>query len=164
MYIKKSDVRRAEFADASMLNFLIRQCYQDIAARLNLTPENWPEHPSNSSLETVQKDFSNGISFFIKIDRGIPSGCIGLAKVSEDMVHVVRLGVLPGRRRRGFGKELLESAILEAGNLGAKRVGATIIAEDTELKKWYCKLGFMEIETRNVKDFPYQVTLLEVPV
>jgi hypothetical protein len=42
--------------------------------------ENYPEHPSNSTVEMVQKDLSNGFSFFIKIDRGIPSGCIGLKK------------------------------------------------------------------------------------
>jgi len=160
MRIKKTDIRKAEYSDASMLNFLIRQCFLDVALSLVLTPENFPEHPSNTTVEMVQNDLSNGLSFYIKIDRGIPSGCIGLEKVSEDLWDVVRLGVLPGRRKRGFGKELLEKALLEARELGAKRVSATIIAEDTELKQWYEKSGFVETETLNFKDFPYQFTVL----
>ena len=164
MRIKNSDIRKADFSDASMLNFLIRQCFLDVAGRFELTPENCPEHPSNTTVEIVQKDISNGLSFFIKIDRGIPCGCIGLKKVSEDVCHVVRLGVLPGRRRRGFGKELLERALLEAGKLGVKRVSVSIIADDTELKKWYKKAGFTETETRNSKNLPFQVTLMELSI
>jgi diamine N-acetyltransferase len=164
MRIKNSDIRRANFSDASMLNFLIRQCFLDVARRFGLTPENWPEHPSNATVELVQKDLSNGISFFIKIDRGIPSGCIGLEKASEDVCHVVRLGVLPGRRRRGFGKELLEMALFEARELGTKQVGVSIIANDTELKRWLEKSGFVETETRNFKDFPFQISLMELSI
>jgi len=147
-----------------MLNFLIRQCFLDVARRFGLTPENWPEHPSNATVENVQKDLSNGISFFIKIDRGIPSGCIGLEQASEDVCHVVRLGVLAGRRRRGFGTELLRAALMEAKQLGAKQVTATIIAEDTDLKKWYEKFGFREIDTPDVNNSPFRLTRMEMPV
>jgi diamine N-acetyltransferase len=162
MRIKNSDIRRADFSNASMLNFLIRQCFLDAARRFGLTPENCSEHPSNSTVEIVQKDLSDGFSFFIKIDRGIPSGCIGLKKVSEDHCHVDRLGVLPGRRRRGFGKELLESAILEAKKLGTKRVIVSIIADDTELKQWVEKSGFVQTETRDFQNLPFQVTVMEL--
>ncbi len=164
MWIKSSDIRKADFSDSSMLNFLIRQCFLDVATRFGLTLENYPEHPSNTTLEIVEKDLSNDLSFFIKIDRGIPSGCIGLKKVSEDVCDVVRLGVLPGRRRRGFGKELLEKAILEARELGAKRVSLSIIADDTELKRWVEKSGFVETETRKFKRLPFQFTVLELSI
>lgn len=162
MRIKKSDIRKAEFSDASMLNFLIRQCFHDVAARFEITPENYPGYPSNSTMENVQKDLSNGLSFFIKIDHGIPCGCMGLSQISEDTCELVLLGVLPGRRRRGFGKELMEAALFEAGKSGAKRVLANIIAGDTELKKWYRKFGFTENETRNIKDIPLQISLMEL--
>jgi N-acetylglutamate synthase-like GNAT family acetyltransferase len=164
MWIKNSDIRKADFSDSSMLNFLIRQCFLDVARRFGLTLENYPEHPSNTTLEIVQKDLSNDLSFFIKIDRGIPSGCIGLKKVSEDACDVLRLGVLPGRRRRGFGKELLETAILEARELGAKRVSLSIIADDTELKRWFEKSGFVETGTLKFKQLPFQFTVLELSI
>jgi N-acetylglutamate synthase-like GNAT family acetyltransferase len=162
MRIKKSDIRKANFSDASMLNFLIRQCFLDADRQLEFSVENYPEHPSNSTVEMVQKDLSEDITFFIKIDRGIPSGFIGLRPVSKEMCEVVRLGVLPGRRRRGFGSELLEAALLEAKELGAKRVRATITGKDIELKRWVEKFGFTESEIFDFKDFPFQATLMEL--
>ena len=69
MRIKKTDIRRVELSDASMLNFLIRQCFVDVARKFGITPENFPAHPSNTTVEIVQKDLSNGLSFYIKIDR-----------------------------------------------------------------------------------------------
>jgi N-acetylglutamate synthase-like GNAT family acetyltransferase len=164
MRIKKSDIRKANFSDASMLNFLIRQCFLDVGQKLDFSLENYPEHQSKSTVEMVQKDLSNDITFFIKIDRGIPSGCIGLKQVSEEMREVVRLGVLPGRRRRGFGSELLEAVLLEAKELGTKRVSASIIAKDIDLKQWFEKFGFTETETFDIKDFPFQVTRMELPI
>jgi N-acetylglutamate synthase-like GNAT family acetyltransferase len=115
-------------------------------------------------VENFQKDLSTGGVFFIKIDRGISAGYIGLKPASLEMCNIVQLGVLPGRRRRGFGTELVEKAILEAKNVSAKHVGSTIIAEDTELKSWYKKLGFLEIETRREKHLPFKVTLMQVPL
>jgi N-acetylglutamate synthase-like GNAT family acetyltransferase len=164
MRIKKSDIRKANFSDASMLNFLIRQCFLDVGQKLDYPLENYPEHPSNSTMEMVQKDLSNGISFFIKIDHGIPSGFIGLNQVSEKICEIVRLGVLPGRRRRGFGSELLETALLEAKELGTTLVSASIMAKDIDLKRWLGKFGFMETETFDIKDFPFQVTRMEVSI
>jgi N-acetylglutamate synthase-like GNAT family acetyltransferase len=164
MRIKKSDIRKAISSDASMLNFLIRQCFLNSGRQIEFQLENHPEDPSNSTVETVQKDLSEGISFFIKIDRGIPCGCIGLKQVSEEICEVVRLGVLPGRRRRGFGSELLEAVLIEAKELGATRVSATILAKDIELKRWFEKFGFMETETFDFKDFPFQAILMELSI
>jgi N-acetylglutamate synthase-like GNAT family acetyltransferase len=164
MRIKKSDIRKANFSDASMLNFIIRQCFPDAGRQLEFPLEIHPEHTSNSTVEMVQKDLSEGISFFIKIDRGIPCGCIGLKQVSEEMCEVVRLGVLPGRRRRGFGSELLEALLIEAKELGATRVSTTLIGTDIELKQWFEKFGFMETETSDLKDFPSQAILMEVSI
>ncbi|MFO8083880.1 MAG: GNAT family N-acetyltransferase [Desulfobacterales bacterium] len=164
MRIKKTDIRKAELLDASMLNFLFRQCFSDVVRRFGLTPENFPGHPLNSSVENFQKDLSRGVFFFIKIDRGIPAGYIGLEPFSLEHCDIVQLGVLPGRRRRGFGTELVEKAILEAKNVSAKHVGSAIIAEDTELKSWYKKLGFFEIETRRENHLPFRVTLMQVPL
>lgn len=162
MRIKDSDIRKAAISDASMLNFLIRQCFSDVARRFEITKENAPEHPSNSTVETVQKSVSNGISFFIKIDRGIPVGYMGLELTSEPMCSIVHLGVLPGRRRRGFGTELLEKAVKEAKKAGAGCIVSTILTDDTALKQWHEKFGFSETETRSEKHFPLNLTQLQL--
>ena len=162
MRIKRSDVKKVDAEDASLLNFVIRQCFSDVAKRFGLTPENCPTHPSNSTIENVKEQMAKGVEFFLKIDRGIPAGCMGLEMADEDTCYVVRLGVLPGRRKRGFGEELLEKAVSEAREMGAKTVSAAIIDQDAELKKWYEKRGFTETETRDFERLPFRVAYLNM--
>ncbi len=162
MRIKDSDIRKATISDASMLNFLVRQCFSDVARRFGITMETAPGHPSNSTVETVQKSISNGIFFFIKIDRGIPVGYMGLERTSESMCSIVHLGVLPGRRRRGFGTQLLEKAIMESKKAGANCIVSTILTDDTALRQWHENFGFFEIETRSEKYFPLNLTDLQL--
>ena len=164
MRIKRSDVKIAGPEDAPSLNFVIRQCFGDVARRFGLTPENCPTHPSNSTEDKVKEDIAKGVQFFIKIDRGIPSGCVGLERADEETFHIVRLGVLPGRRRRGFGEELLEKAVSEARNLGAKSISAAIIEQDAELENWYEKRGFVYSETRDFAHLPFRVAFLKLSV
>ncbi len=164
MRIKKSDVREVKPEEASMLNFVVRQCFSDVARRFDLTSENCPTHPSNSTVEKIKEDMLRGVSFFVKIDKGIPAGCVGLEKADGNTFFVERLGVLPGRRGRGFGGELLEKAVSEAKKSGAKTVSAGIIAQDTELKKWYEKKGFVEIETKDFAHLPFRVLFMNLSV
>ncbi len=163
MIIKNSDVREVKPEDASLLNFVVRQCFADVARRFDLTPENCPTHPSNSTVEKIKEDIARGVSFFLKIDKGIPAGCVGLEK-DGNTCHIERLGVLPGRRNRGFGGELLEKAVSEAKNSGAKTVSAGIIASDAELKKWYEKTGFVEAETKDFDHLPFRVVFMNLSV
>lgn len=164
MRIKKSDIREAKPEDASLLNFVVRQCFADVARRFDLTAENCPAHPSNSTMEKIKEDMARGVSFFLKIDMGIPAGCVGIEKADEETCHIVRLGVLPGRRGRGFGGQLLEKAVLQAKDSGAKAVSAGIIAQDNELKKWYEKRGFVETETKEIEQLPFQVSFMKMTI
>lgn len=162
MRIKDTDIRKAEFSDASMLNFLIRKCFSDVAQRFGITMENTPDHPSNSSVETVQKSISNGIKFFIKIDRGIPAGYMGLEHTSDSVCSIVHLGVLPGRRRRGFGTELLEKAVVESKKVGAGCIVSNILTDDTALRQWHEKFGFSETKNPSEKHFTLNLTQLQL--
>ena len=162
MRIKRSDVKKVDAEDASLLNFVIRQCFADVASRFGLTPENCPTHPSNSTIEKVKEQMAKGVEFFVKIDCGIPAGCVGLEKAGEDICYVTRLGVLPGRRKRGFGEELLEKAVSEAREMSAKTVSAAIMDQDVELKKWYENRGFTQTETRHFDHLPFRVAFLNL--
>ena len=164
MRIKKSDIREVKPEDASLLNFVVRQCFADVARRFELTPENCPSHPSNSTVEKIQDDIARGVSFFLKIDMGIPAGCVGLEKADENTCYIVRLGVLPGRRGRGFGGQLLEKAVSKAKDSGAKTVSAGIIARDSELKNWYEKKGFVESETKEFEHLPFRVAFMSLSI
>jgi hypothetical protein len=44
--------------------------------------------------------------------------------------------------------------------LGAKQIGIGIISDDTELKLWYQRIGFVEKETKEFAHLPFLVTFM----
>ena len=76
----------------------------------------------------------------------------------------VRLAVIPAQRRQGLGRALVGHALSQARARGARRVSTGIIAEHTELKEWYAKLGFMEGETKSFPHLPFRVCSMELDI
>jgi hypothetical protein len=52
----------------------------------------------------------------------------------------------------------------EAKLLGARRVNIGIIAEQTELKKWYKGIGFIEGESKEFPHLPFRVAFMSYEV
>jgi N-acetylglutamate synthase-like GNAT family acetyltransferase len=155
-----SHIREADSADIHLLAGLIRASFQDVAVRFHLTAENCPNHPSNCSEEWIERDLARGIFYYILESNGNPVGCIALEKAQADIIYLERLGVLPGCRRNGFGRALVEHFITAARTLGAQEISIGIIAGHTELKQWYQKLGFVERETKEFSHLPFLVTFM----
>ena len=156
----KAIIRKAGTNDVPVLSALIRNSFRDVAERFNLTPDNCPTHPSNCTDEWIDKDIHRGVAFYILEDKGLPLGCVALEQAEDDVCYLERLGVLPAERQRGFGTVLVEHVFTEAGTFDAKHVSIGIIAEDSALKRWYGKIGFIEQETRIFPHLPFNVTFL----
>ena len=154
------EIRRAHIHDVSVLSDLIRASHQDVARRFHLTVDNCPKHPSNCTDEWIEKDFHRGVEYYLLDCAGTPTGCIALEHADPDVCYVERLSVLPENRRHGCGEMLLAHAIHAAGTLGVKGISIGIIAEFTELKEWYRKLGFIEGEIREFAHLPFRVLLM----
>jgi N-acetylglutamate synthase-like GNAT family acetyltransferase len=105
-----------------------------------------------------------GVIYFAVEDRNQVAGCVALERANTDVACLERLAVLPHHRRRGFGKALIEHALSEARRLGVNSVSIGIIAEHTELKDWYRKLGFVEGESKESPDLPFGVTYMSYAV
>ncbi len=162
--IPNSSIRKASVQDAGLLAFLIKNAFRDIAKRFELTLENCPTFQSNITASIVEEDFKKGVKFFIKIDRGIASGCVGVKIVDKDLCSLVHLGVLPGRQGQGFGKELVEKALNEARNYGTKQLNVSILSDDIRTKKWFKNLGFIEKENKEFDNLSFGVTYLNYPL
>ena len=85
---------------------------------------------------------------------------MGFEKVNSDLCYLERLGVLPDYRRKGFGKALVHHVIAQANLFGAKQISIGIIADDTELNRWYKRMGFIEGETKEFLHLPFRVTFM----
>ena len=153
-------IRTANADDISLLSSIIRAAFRDVAERFNLTPENCPKHPSNCADEWIERDLARGVTFYILEDGGTPAGCVALEKAGDDVCYLERLAVLPEHRRKGVGKALVDHVFSQARDLGAKRTGIGIIAEDAQLKRWYRKIGFVEGETRKFEHLPFLVMFM----
>jgi len=146
--------------DAQVLTEITRKSFQDVADRFGLTPENAPRHPSNCTVGWIRKDIEDGVTYFVIQNKNHVVGCVALEKSNSEVCYLERLAVLPNQRRRGFGKALVEHTLSEAKLLGVNYVSIGIIAEQTELKNWYKKLGFVEGESKEFPHLPFRVTFM----
>jgi N-acetylglutamate synthase-like GNAT family acetyltransferase len=146
--------------DAERLCEIIRRSFRDVADRFGLTPENAPRHPSNCTEEWIRDEIGRGTAYFVLEIENHAVGCVALQQADPEVCYLERLAVLPEYRRRGFGEALVSHVLSEAKKLGATRVEIGIIAEHTELKDWYEKLGFIETASRTFPHLPFTVCFL----
>jgi len=158
--ISEPVIREANDKDVELLSRLIRRSYRNVALRFGLNADNCPKHPSNCTAAWLERDFARDVRYFILEVDGTAIGCSAMEMVQEGMCYLERLSVLPQQRRKGYGLTLAKHVLTEAKVCGANRVGVGIIAEQTELKQWYQKIGFVEGETKAFAHLPFRVTFL----
>ena len=155
-----SKIRICTKEDTKVLARTIQKSFQDVADRFGLTPENTPHHPSNCTVDWIRNEMERGVTYFAIKNKNHVVGCIALEQANSELCYLERLAVLPNQRRRGFGKALVEHALLEAKLHGLNYISIGIIAEQTELKKWYTGLGFVEGESKEFPHLPFRVTFM----
>jgi len=153
-------IKAATRDDVSILTGLIRKSYRDVAQRFSLTPENCPRHPSNCTDDWIRNDFARGVSYYILEHNGRPAGCAALEKPDPDFGYLERLAVLPASRRKGFGRMLVDHVFNRAKDSGIQKISIGIIAAQTDLKRWYQKIGFIEGDTKEFTHLPFPVTFM----
>jgi GNAT superfamily N-acetyltransferase len=158
---KTIHIRQASSVDTTLLAGIISNSFRNVAERFGLSDENCPKHPSNCTDEWVQKDLARGVIYYILEKDGNPVGCVAIEPASNDVCYLERLAVLPNERGNGYGRALVTNVLLKAKTLGAQEVGIGIIADHTELKEWYRKIGFIEGDTKDFKHLPFRVTFMK---
>jgi N-acetylglutamate synthase-like GNAT family acetyltransferase len=157
-------IRTCTQHDIGVLVETIRSSFKEVAERFGLTQENAPRHPSHCTAEWIQKDMDRGVTYFIIENGDLVSGCVAIERVKPGVCYLERLGVLPHQRRQGFGKALVHHVFSKAKLLGVRSVSIGIIAEDTELKNWYKRIGFIEGESKEFPSLPFRVTFMSYKV
>lgn len=155
-----SEIRIAAQADIDILVEIIRNAFTDVAERFGLTVQNSPTHPSNCRPEWLLREMNRGVTFYILDYDGQPAGCVALEQINDEVCYLERLAVLPELHRQGFGEALVKHGLSKARLLNAHRVQIGIIAEHGELRNWYEKLGFEEVERRRFPQLVFQVTFM----
>lgn len=154
-------IRKATINDINLIVDTIRDSYQTVAERFNLTVDNCPKHPSNCTDEWIKRDLESGVIYYLLESTEGVIGCAALEHASPELCYLERLSVLPDRRNRGYGRRLVEHVFSEANTSGCKKISIGVIAEQIELKQWYCRIGFIEGETKTFDHLPFQVSFME---
>lgn len=157
-------IKEATLNDREVLVKLIRDSYRDVAHRFSLTKDNYPKHPSNCTSSWIESDISRGVQYYILYADENPVGCVAIEKASDDVCYLERLSVLPEMRGKHFGISLVQHGLKCAASKGVDKVSIGIIDEQTELKEWYAKLGFVVTEINNFPHLPFTVCLMELSI
>jgi N-acetylglutamate synthase-like GNAT family acetyltransferase len=153
-------IRAATKQDIPLLTMLVSTAFRDVAERFHLMPENCPKHPSNCAPEWMETALQKGVKYFILEAEGTPCGCVAFEQANLDVGYLERLAVLPQCRKKGFGEALVAHVFTEAKQRGIRRVEIGIIAEQTELRTWYEKLGFVITREAEFSHLPFRVTFM----
>ena len=157
-------IRDAVPQDAETIAHLIRVSFREVATRFSLTPENCPKHPSNCTVAWVESDQTRGVKYFILSQDDQALGCVALESPNHDLRYLERLAVAPEKQRQGFGRALVLHALACAQARGVREVSIGIIDKDTELKRWYTRLGFIETQTKRFPHLPFRVSFMRFDI
>ena len=158
--MKKFKIRQAGPEEIPLLADIIRKSFYDVAVRFGLTKETAPRHPSNCEPDWIKKDMDRGATYFLLEEENMTYGCVAFEIVDTSLCYLERLAVLPHKRKQGFGGKLVNHVFNAAKQSGAERVSIGIISEQTELKKWYEKIGFVETHTKKFDHLPFVVSFM----
>ena len=157
-------IREATIDDTEVIAKIIAEAHRDVAQRFSLTPDNCPKHPSNCNKSWIQSDIARGVQYFLLSHENNLIGCVALEIPNTNVCYLERLSVLPEKRGKHFGINLVQHTIDYAESKGVHKVSIGIIAEHTELKDWYKNLGFIEVETKSFPHLPFQVCFMELEI
>jgi ribosomal protein S18 acetylase RimI-like enzyme len=141
---------------------VIRQAFATVAEQFSLTPDNCPTHPSFVTYDKILELRKKGLRLFGLYDGDTQIGFVAIEQSSGDLYFIEKLAVAPAYRHRSFGTQLVRFALDTIKNSGGAVVSIGIIDEHTELKQWYEKLGFREMNRKKFDHLPFTVCFMEM--
>ena len=150
-------IREIRQEDAAQCVKVIRDSFLTVAEEFGFTEENAPRFTAFATDEQRINWHLNGehrpMFGYFEGDRLI--GYYSLLLQNDRQCELNNLCVLPEYRHRKIGTILLEDACRRARELGCQIMNIGIVEENTVLKKWYEKNGFLPVGTEKFDFFPF---------
>ena len=127
-------LRPATHADAPA----VREMVFAILREYNLQPD---PAETDADLTNIEEFYRNGW-FAVLEQNGQIIGSVGLLPVGEGTVELRKMYLRPEHRRQGIGRRMLEAALAEARELGARKVVLGTAAVLVEAVALYERFGF----------------------
>lgn len=143
---------------------IIRSSFITVAEEFGLTENNSPSHTAFLTIDKLQKQFDNCRPMFLFYQDAVPVGYFSLVKCGDEEWELNNLAVLPEYRHLGIGSAMVKYAVATVKNYGGNKISIGIIEENTLLKNWYLKLGFIHISTRKFEHLPFTVGFMKMEI
>lgn len=141
---------------------VIHQGFKTVAQQFGLTAENCPTNAAFVQIERLEFEHKRGDFMYALYDEDRMCGFIQLENKGEGRFELHKIAVSPEFRHKGYGRELLLFAKQQAIRQGAKLLTIGIIEENTVLKNWYLKNGFVHTGTKKFEHLPFTVGFMEM--
>lgn len=143
---------------------IVHKSFQTVADKMILTKDNCSSYTAFMPIEKLISQFENNTPMLLYQYNGCFAGYFSLS-INDDSVELNNLAVLPEYRHLGIGKELVDYAITYSKNiLGANKIKIGIVEENTILKEWYEKIGFVHTGTQKFEHLPFTVGFMEIEI
>ncbi len=163
MTMEANMIREIGLDDVSECVRVIRESFMTVADEFGFTQENAPLFTAFAVDEAkiVQWRDEQHRPMYGYYEGGKLVGYYNLL-VSGDECELGSLCVLPEYRHKGAGDALLSDALSRAKLLGCTLMKLSIVEENTVLRQWYEKHGFIHTGTRKFDFFPFTCGYLEI--
>jgi ribosomal protein S18 acetylase RimI-like enzyme len=108
---------------------------------IDLSFQNFPEEVENLPGGYAAPEGALLLAFY----KNNPAGCVAMRKIDGDICEMKRLYVRPEFHGLGLGKRLAQEIIIEAKELGYKKMRLDTLLKMASAQGLYRSLGFKEI-------------------
>ena len=142
---------------------VIRESFLTVAKKFHFTAANAPRFGAFATNEErlyYQFEHENRPMYAYFENEKIV-GYYSLAIQEDKKCELNNLCVLPEYRHRKIGEELLMNSFEKAKELSCTKMSIGIVEENTVLRNWYEKNGFLHTGTKKFDFFPFTCGYLE---
>ncbi len=142
---------------------VIKESFMTVADEFGFTAENAPRFTAFAiSEDRIRYQLESEQRLMIAYyDSGKIIGYYSLLVQDNGQCELNNLCVLPDLRHKGIGTTLLNDAFDRAKKRGCERAHIGIVEENTVLRKWYEKNGFIHTGTQKFDFFPFTCGYME---
>lgn len=156
-------IREIEEKDIKQCVFVIRSSFMTVADEFGITLENGARFTAFATDEGRLQwhMFGEHRPMYGFFDGDTLIGYYSLLLKENGACELNNLSVLPEYRHHGIGCSLLEHSFEKAKELGCIRMNIGIVEENTVLREWYEKSGFVHTGTEKYDFFPFTCGYME---
>lgn len=142
---------------------VIRASFATVAKKFGITEENAPRFTAFATDEGRLHWHLNGehrpMYGYFAADKIV--GYYSLLLMENGECELNNLSVLPEFRHDGIGGKLLEHAFERAKEAKCTKMKIGIVEENTVLRNWYERFGFVHVGTQKFEFFPFTCGYME---